>query len=129
MSLYISVTDLNFFLTLKSILLDGEFVLIFEKLNEDDERKGVLAQSIIFLIFASGSLLKLVGLLVKMFKPSNIKHPKNRNFFEVVLDASSTTTQFSDFDFVHITIFYIYSRVQKKKGSFDSFIFHHEIRT
>ena len=62
---------------LKSILLDGEFVLIFEKLNEDDERKGVLAQSIIFLIITSGSVLKLVGLLVKMFKSSNFKHPKN----------------------------------------------------
>ena len=64
----------------KSILLDGEFVLIFEKLNEDDERETreeVLAprqSSIIFFIIASGSVLKLLGLLVKMFEPSNIKH-------------------------------------------------------
>ena len=76
----VTVTESTFnffiFLILKSILLDGEFVLIFEKLNEGGERKGVLAQSIIFLIIASGSVLKLVGLLVKMLKPSNINPPK-----------------------------------------------------
>ena len=48
-------------------MLDGEFVLIFEKPNEDDEREtreGVLAQKrlklqrVIFLIIASESALK-----------------------------------------------------------------------
>jgi hypothetical protein len=60
-------------------LLDGEFVLIFEKLNEDDERetRGVLAQSISLMI-ASGSVLKPLGLLVTMVKPSNIKHANHR---------------------------------------------------
>jgi hypothetical protein len=71
-------------------LLDGEFDLIFEKLNEGDERRGVLAQSIIFLIIASGSVLKLVGLLVKMFKPSNTKLPKKNRKFEVALDNHDT---------------------------------------
>lgn len=70
------------FILCKSILLDGEFVLIFEKLNENDERgtkEGVLAPSILFLIIASGGVLKPLGLLVKMIKPSNIKAPKPRN--------------------------------------------------
>lgn len=87
MSLHMSITDLINFFNVKSILLDGEFVLIFEKLNEGDEREtreGVLAQrqqSIIFLVIASGSVLKLLGPPVKMFNPSKyIKHSKNRKF-------------------------------------------------
>ena len=78
-------------------MLDGGFVLIFEKLNENDEREtkeGVLAPSIFF-TFASGSVLKLLGLLVKMIKPSNIKHPNHKfEKLEVAMDTS-TTTQFS----------------------------------
>ena len=73
-----------FFWNVKSILLDGGFVSIFEKLKEDDERREVLVQSIIFLIIASGSVLKLlVGLLVKMFEPSNNQaHPQKwKSFF------------------------------------------------
>ena len=104
---------------LKSILLDGEFVLIFEKLNEDGEKKGELAQSIIFLIIASGSVLKLVGPLVKMLKPSNIAttHPKIENFgAELDTSSNKTTVQFNDFNFIshNITspIFFTYSRVK-----------------
>ena len=83
-SIYFS-HKLEFFLTLKSILLDGEFVLIFEKLNEDDERRGVLARSIIFLIIASGRFLKLVGLLVKMYKNHRItiKQLQESKFYSI----------------------------------------------
>ena len=120
-SKYIFQSDLSFlfFSMLKSILLDGEFVLIFEKLNEDGEKKGELAQSIIFLIIASGSVLKLVGPLVKMLKPSNIAttHPKIENFgAELDTSSNKTTVQFNDFNFIshNITspIFFTYSRVK-----------------
>ena len=77
--LFFLVTDLF----VESILLDGGFVSIFEKLNEDGEREmreGVLAQSIPPLALANESILKLLALLVKMVKTiSNIKHSNHKN--------------------------------------------------
>ena len=53
----------------KSILLDGGFVSIFEKLNEGDERETNIAQSMLpLLVNGNEWILNPMGTLVKMVK-------------------------------------------------------------